>query len=294
MSGGLRHLVTVGDMAFGAANSRRLLIHSVQALSPFGNAVTVVGAHAVHVWVEQAWGPTDMEATRDGDIVLNPVFVTDSPKLVDLMAGVGIVPALEDRPGVYGFATESDLGWQQRTTVDLIVPEVYAGSGRRAARIAGQRHAASRAVGLELAVWDRTLMTLTTIDAPMESAKACVASPAALLTAKAHKVHERLAAAVAHPDRLKPKDSGDVALLMMVSDPGDVAEVMLHNAASHPEIADVVTGAATWLVEMYGGKAAIPRQHAADSLASRFDDAEVTDTIDAWLSKFAPAVATLR
>jgi len=80
-------------MRYGAANSRRLLIHTIQALGPFKDAVTVIGAHAVHVWVEKTWGQTLMEATRDGDIVLNPVFVTDNPKLIDLMAGVGIVPA---------------------------------------------------------------------------------------------------------------------------------------------------------------------------------------------------------
>ena len=80
----------------------------------------------------------------------------------------------------------------------------------------------------------------------------------------------------------------------MVSDPADVAGVICHSAVSHPEIAEILTDAAMWLIEMYGVRTAIPRQQAADSLASRFDDAEVTDAIDAWISKFAPAVGMQR
>jgi len=278
-------------MQYGAANSCRLLVHTIQALGPFKDAVTVIGAHAVHVWVEKAWGPTAMETTRDGDIVLNPEFVTDDPKLIDLMAGVGIVPALDDRPGIYGFADEAGLDWQQRTTVDLIVPEAYAGPGRRAARIAGQHHAASRALGLELAVWDRSLTVLATIDEPIESVEAYVAGPAALLTAKSHKVHERLAGVTARPDRQKPKDSGDIALLMMVSDPEVVAGIMVATAGVHPETKSVIANSATWLAEMFGGNTAIPHQHAVDSLSTRFDETEVTVAIDTWLEKFTPSVA---
>jgi len=182
------------------------------------------------------------------------------------------------------------LDWQQRTTIDLIVPETYAGPGRRAARIAGQRHAASRAVGLELAIWDRKLMTLTTVDEPTESVDTYVAGPAALLTAKAHKVHERLVDTVGRPDRLKPKDSGDIALLMMVSDPEEVAGVMMDAANDHPEIKTVVVDAATWLSDMYGKTTGIPRQHALDSLGTRFDETTIAEAIDTWLSQFAPAL----
>ncbi|MDR1767205.1 MAG: hypothetical protein LBR32_02030, partial [Propionibacteriaceae bacterium] len=255
----------VGDMLHGAVASRRLLVRAVKALEEFKDAVTVIGAHAVHVWVEQAWGPISMEATRDADIALNPLFVTDNPKLADLMAGAGIAPALADRPGIYGLADEAELEWSRRTTVDLIVPEVYAGSGRRAARLPGQRHAASRAVGLELAIWDRAVTKLSTLDPPHESVDAYVAGPAALLTAKAHKVHERLAGAVRRPDRLRAKDSGDVALLMLVSDPTDVGRTMVNASAAHPEVLTVVAAAASWLRELYGPSGGMPRQHATSA-----------------------------
>jgi len=95
------------------------------------------------------------------------------------------------------------------------------------------------------------------------------------------------------PARLKSKDSGDVALLMMVSDPTDVARIMVDATSQHPETADVVTKAASWLIEMYGEQAAIPRQHAADSLSTRFDEATVADVIDSWLTTFASDIASL-
>jgi hypothetical protein len=277
---------SIAEMRHGAANSRRLLVHTIDALNDFNDAVTVIGAHAVHFWVERAWGPTEMEATRDGDLVIDPAFVTDDPKLIDMMTAAGVTPALPDRPGIYGFANETGLEWKQRTTVDLIVPETYAGAGRRAARIPGQRNAASRALGLELAVWDRTFTKITTIDEPIESVEAYVAGPAALLVAKAHKVHERMADFSTRPHRLKPKDSGDVALLMMVSDPATVAETMRAACDAHPEIADVVASAATWIIEMYGASTAIPYQQAIDSLIARFDDQEIISVLESWTIAF--------
>jgi hypothetical protein len=276
----------------GATNSRHLLIKAVNALSVLEKAITIVGAHAVHVWVQNVWGPVEMEATRDADIVLNPSFVADSPKIIELLQEIGIEPASRDRPGIYGLSTERALPWAARTTFDVLVPETYAGSGRRAARIVGQKNAASRAVGLELSLWDRHLMELAMIDDPKKSIEVFVAGPAALLVSKAHKVHERFEQVSIRPERLRPKDSGDVALLMMVSDPKEVAAVMLRSIEAHPEIREVVTAAARWLQELYGksGTTIITRQQAADSLAARFDESSVFQSIDVWLDGFAAEV----
>lgn len=232
-----------------------------------------------------------MQATRDADIVVNPTFVTPDPKLLDVMGGIGVVPALPDRPGVYGYAAEDKLSLAERTTIDLIVPEVYAGFGRRAARIAGQKHAASRATGLELAVWDRHRCALTAINDPTDTVDAWVAGPAALLVAKTHKVHERIAQIATRPDRLRPKDSGDVALLMMVTDPQDVAEAMTSLSSQHPEITPMVAKAAAWLIEMYANPTSILRRHASDALADRFDEAQVIAAMDAWPAAFREITA---
>jgi len=286
-----RRRANLRDLSYGVQSSRRLLIDTIRALAGFGDAITVVGAHAVHVWAQDMLGPVDMQATRDADVVVNPVFVTPDPKLLDIMEGIGVTPALPDRPGVYSYADESSLPLGERTTIDLIVPEAYAGSGRRAARIAGQQHAASRAVGLELAVWDRHRRTLTAIDDPTDTVEAWVAGPAALLVAKAHKVHERLEQVTTRPDRLRPKDSGDIGLLMMVSDPAEVKNTMTTQSAAHPEIASVVSQAAHWLIDMYSDRTFILRHHAADALADRFDVSQVDTAMDAWLAKFSDRVA---
>ena len=180
--------------------------------------------------------------------------------------------------------------FQDAITIDLIVPEAYAGPGRRAARIAGQTSAASRAVGLELAIWDRHRLPLASLDEPHTEIDAWVAGPAALLVAKAHKVHERLAQFATRPGRLRPKDSGDVGLLMMVTDPAEVAHVMATQSTQHPEIATVVADAARWLVEMYADPSSLLRQHAADSLSIRFDDAEVTEKMATWLETFTESL----
>jgi hypothetical protein len=275
----IRAAATFRDVSYGVRRSRRLLIDTIRALSDFSDGLTVVGAHAVHVWVQDALGPVPMQATRDADVAVNPAFVTSDPKLLEVMGGIGVEPAFPDRPGVYGYAVDKELPFLGRATIDLIVPEAYAGPGRRAARIAGQKRAAGRATGLELAVWDRRRRTLAAIDGPAATVEAWVAGPAALLVAKSHKVHERLAQLATRPDRLRPKDSGDIALLMMVSQPNDVRDVMVSQSKEHPEIAAVVCDAARWLVDMYSDPAGVLRRQAADALADRFDYAQVAEAV---------------
>ena len=276
------------NIRYGVAQSRRLLIKALKAMSVFKEAITVVGAHAVHVWIQEAWGKIEMEATRDSDVSVNPIFVASDPKIADLLKSIGVEPALTNRPGIYGLVAEGGIPLQARTTFDLIVPEVYAGGGRRAARIPGQKNSASRAVGLELTLWDRSLLTLESVDKPFETIEAYIAGPASLLVSKAHKVHERLKQVATNPTRLRPKDSGDAALLMMISDPGGVAATMRKGIDEHPEIADVVNSAVQWLIEMYSDSLDTPvtRQQAADSLAARFDEDEVFPAIDRWLEDF--------
>jgi hypothetical protein len=108
------------------------------------------------------------------------------------------------------------------------------------------------------------------------------------LVAKAHKVHERLEQVTRYPERLRPKDSGDIALLMMVSEPNSVVEIMRGESKKHPEIAEVVEAAAKWLVELYADSpgVSVTRQHAADSLAARFTEDQVFEAMDTWLEAF--------
>lgn len=289
MNSDISRAESMSSVRYGAASSRRLLIDAIKALSVFGDAITVVGAHAVHVWVQNAWGRIDMEATRDSDITINPSFVAEDPKIIEMLKAIGVEPALSNRPGIYGLIDETGFPLQARTTFDILVPEVYAGTGRRAARIPGQNNAATRAIGLELVLWDRHMFNLETFDEPNESVVAYIAGPASLLVAKIHKVHERWEQRATSPERLRPKDSGDIALLMMVSDANEVADIMRRNALEHPEISQVVRSAAQWLSLLYGNlpSAPITRQHAAISLAARFNEVDVLKSIDTWLESFS-------
>jgi hypothetical protein len=277
------------DARYGAERSRRLLITTIVALGGHADAMTVLGAHAVHVWVQKKWGPIDMESTRDGDLAINPVLIAEDPKIMEIMAEIGLEPARPERPGIYGYVSERGLPWNQRTTVDLLVPETYAGSKGRAARIPGQKSATIRAYGLELAIHDRTLTRISTTDGEPElSVDVHVAGPAPLLIAKAHKVSERLADVEKRPDRLRPKDSGDIALLMMVTDGGEMAESMMKHVVQSPEIRAVVHDGAQYLVDMYtAGNDTIVREHMADSLSARFPESTVFDAIDVWLASFS-------
>ena len=275
----------------GAVRSRRLLVDTIKALGQFADSVTVVGAHAVHIRVADLLGRVRLQATRDADIAIRPSSVAERPSIAALMERAGLGRAHPDRPGIYGFLEESDLLWSERTTVDLIVPEAYAGPGRRAARIPGQKNAATRAVGLELGLWDRDLKRISTLDEPDESVQVYVAGTAALLTAKAHKVHERLDQFETRPDRLRAKDSADVALLMIASDAAEVVRVMVERSVEHPEIGSVVSAAMQWIPMMYGHSGGVTRDHAVLGLGDFMTADEAADRIDLWLAAFAQAVA---
>jgi hypothetical protein len=83
---------------------------------------------------------------------------------------------------------------------------------------------------------------------------------------------------------------------MMISNPKEVANVMLNACVSHPEISEVVQTGAGWLTDMYaaGSEEILPRQHAASSLAERFDEDEVRNTLDNWTRVFKEAVQSLQ
>jgi hypothetical protein len=111
--------------------------------------------------------------------------------------------------------------------VDLIVPEgVASGGGRRDARLAAQgKRVARRALGLEAALIDHSPMTICALSpADPRSVHAEVAGVAALLVAKLHKLHDRVASG--RPSRIDDKDAADVVRIMQTTDPADVADTL--------------------------------------------------------------------
>jgi hypothetical protein len=126
------------------------------------------------------------------------------------------------------------------------------GTGKRAARLSGRgARAARRAVGLEAALVDNSMMTIVALDPAYErSLQARVAGPAALLVAKAHKLHDRVTSGRAA--RLDDKDASDVVRLMQTTRPDEIA-VTLSALAQ-----DAIAGPPTTAVLTYIGA---PRAH---------------------------------
>lgn len=276
------------NLRAGAEKSRELLIDTVRILASHAEALTVVGAHAVGTWAGKHFGHVQMETTRDADLAVNPAKVGSEPSILDLMRSIGLEQVMRDRPGIYGHVSERDLPFAERTTVDLIVPEVYAGAGRRSARIDGQPRVVTRAYGLELAIHDRTSMAVATIgETAGTGVTAYVARPPALIVAKAHKVYERWMQVETRPHRLRQKDSGDIALLMMMTDGRQVATELLDAMIAYPELAEVVESAARRILEMYRPETdAILRGHMTDSLEAQFNPDDVLSAVDEWLTAF--------
>ncbi|MHA3722502.1 hypothetical protein ACXR2T_01355 [Leucobacter sp. HY1910] len=265
--------------------SRRLLVEVVELLRPFEGALTVVGAHAVmHHASRLGYVP---DSTADADAVMNPSLVAQTPNILEVMGSAGLELTSPDRPGIYGYAGDGDVPQRQRTTIDLIVPEMYAGAGRRAARVPGQKGTMTRASGLELALFDHEWATIETLPddkAPL-SVKVRVAGAGALLVAKAHKVRDRFEALDANPHRLRPKDSRDIALLMLSSDPLEVAQAIKKIAREHPETEAVSEEGFCFLSSMYHSRSldGLVREHAVAELHGGVD---VQARLDAWIEQF--------
>jgi len=79
-----------------------------------------------------------------------------------------------------------------------------------------------------------------------------VAGVAALLVAKAHKIHDRSAGGRA--DRLKDKDAFDVVSMMQTSSPRE-AGATLAQLRTHPVAGEATTDALEYLNELFGRRA---------------------------------------
>jgi hypothetical protein len=154
-------------------------------------------------------------------------------------------------PGIW-LANTAAAGEAIVVPVDLIVPEGLAtGGGRRAARLGGHgARAARRAVGLEAALVDHSTMRIGPLESgDTRSFAVKVAGPAALLVAKAHKLHDRIASG--RVKRIDDKDAADVVRLMQSARPAEIATTL--GALAHDEIAGAPTrDALGYIQELFG------------------------------------------
>jgi hypothetical protein len=138
--------------------------------------------------------------TTDGDLVIHPAKLRDSPLLEEAMRSGGFEQT--NQPGIW---TRDDV------ELDLLVPAAVGGPGRRGARLGahGQR-AARKARGLEGALVDSSPREVRGFENDERCFEVRVAGPAALLVSKLHKIADR----ENRPDRLGDKDALDVLRLL--------------------------------------------------------------------------------
>jgi len=189
--------------------ARRVLLDALEGLGDQRRAVILVGAQAIYLHV----GDADLAVaafTTDGDLAIVPSDLRPEPKLAETLAHAGFRPS----PNLGTWVKEALLeGATAQVHIDLLVPEVVGGAGRRGARldVHGTR-VARKAKGLEAALIDRHLMVVAALDRDdPRSYELWVAGPAALLVAKVHKIHERGDAPTRRQD---DKDALDVLRLL--------------------------------------------------------------------------------
>ena len=224
------------------ALARSALLDALIAIGAHRNSVIVVGAQAIYLHTRSA--PVAVaEATKDSDLAIDVRTLANDPLIEEAMRGAGFH---SDAPSGQPGAWLSPLG----IPVDLMVPAALAGKGRRS--VSAPPHASRafrRAVGLEAAVVDNAMMTITAIDsADRRSIEARVAGPAALLVAKLHKLGERHESA---PERLVDKDAYDIYRLLRAI-PTDVIATALRSLRDDDLAGDVTSSALTYLQELFG------------------------------------------
>jgi hypothetical protein len=132
----------------------------------------------------------------------------------------------------------------------MVVPHQAgrAGTSARAAHLTSHdRHTARIARGLEPALIDNSVVNIVALEAGDQRAYAVrVAGPAALLSAKAIKISERLAQADSQPDRLKQKDALDAFRILQAIDTAELVRGFARHAVE--QHAAEVTAAA---IEIY-------------------------------------------
>jgi hypothetical protein len=155
--------------------------------------------------------------TTDADLAINAANLADAPEIGGLLRAAGFTPG----PNPGHWVARSDVA------IDLIVVPHQARTTKanaRAAQLAPHEKLTARiAHGLEPALLDHEVVTIAALEpADDRSFTLRVAAPAALLTAKAIKINERLRQVDTQPDRLKEKDALDAFRILQAISTSDL------------------------------------------------------------------------
>lgn len=238
----------MNELAPEYVNARRVLLDALTALEGHLDNLILVGAQAVYHHV----GDADLNValmTTDGDLAINTHDLADVPEIGTVLREAGFTPG----PNPGHWVAISDVA------VDLMVVPHQAGTTRasaRAARLSPHEKLTARiARGLEPALVDNEHVTITALEPDDPRAfELRVAGPAALLTAKAIKISERLGQAETQPDRLKEKDALDAFCILQAIDTPDLVEGFAKH--QEDEHAAAVTAEA---IEVYRAHASTPQ-----------------------------------
>lgn len=230
-----------GDSDDLLVRARSVLLDALIALDAHRDSVVVIGAQAIYLHTGSAQVAV-AEATKDSDLGIDLRTLGDEPLIEQLMRRAGFHhDPLADQPGAW--LSSSGI------PVDLMVPDAIAGKGRRSVEAPPHdKRALRRAVGLEAAVVDNAVMGIRAFAADDDRVvEARVASPAALLVAKLHKLDERQLT----PHRLLDKDAYDVYRLLVAVPTRELASAFAR--LLDDDLASGVTNAAlAFLARQFG------------------------------------------
>ena len=184
--------------------ARLALLDALEALGDHRDSIIVIGAQAVYLHTGALTDVALAEITTDGDLAVDPRELSNEPLIENAMRSAGFMPGLVDSPGTW----VSPAG----IPVDLMVPSLLAGNGRRGVRLPPHGDKSMRKTrGIEATLVDfdyQLIQSLHASDTRSFSVK--VAGPAGLLVAKLHKIADRKD----HDSRLDDKDAHDIYRLL--------------------------------------------------------------------------------
>ncbi|GGM22828.1 hypothetical protein ACFFX1_10880 [Dactylosporangium sucinum] len=275
--------------------ARRVLLDAAGALGEHCGALVLVGAQAVYLRAGDADLHVVAPYTTDADLSVDPAQLDDDPAITAAMTAAGFTLKIKVggngvEPGAWQRSTNVG-GVPQTIEVDLMVPEALApGHGSRDARLPHHGKNATRwAAGLEAAVLDNTAMAIASLEPDHDPRTTVlrVAGEAALLMAKAHKLGERLAAGT--PDRIKPKDAGDVFRLMRAPATPSQAGARLAELGRHPDCTDSVAVGVGYLADLFGRPRARGVELAVQNLAAAVSEDELREVMPHYMDELLAA-----
>lgn len=282
----------LSDLEPEIVTSRQVLIDVIIGLADHGEALTVIGGHAVMEVTRKIPSLPPPDTTRDADLGVFPQLLSSEPQITARMTELGYEEASAARPGVWFPITQRDKSIHDRDSVDLIAPMSLSKDGLtttrtiRSARVGDHgKRAVSATEGTELSLVDRFHASLHAFDSDA-SVDTYIAGPSALLCAKAYKLHDRM-----NPDelrrngeRLRAKGFADVYRLMQAVT-GDTARLVFERGIADSRISDAVTTGRRHLLTLLDSP-----EYVAEMVADAWGDLTIADParhlIRRWREQF--------